>query len=114
MTICIITLLWAIAAVETGHDDSAIGQAGERSQYQIMAATWRQHEPTLPHTECRGEAAETVARSHLLWLVSRLGTDPLTLASAWNQGLTGHRRKGPNDYAARVAALYRDKQPTLD
>lgn len=106
MDLCLVTLLWAIAAVETGHDDAAIGRAGERSQYQIMEVVWVQHEPHLPHEHCTGQAATDVATRHLLWLTKQVGDDVTSLASAWNQGATGHRRRGPNDYARRVSALY--------
>jgi hypothetical protein len=54
MNLCFVTLLWAIAAVETGHDDAAIGRAGERSQYQIMEVVWRQHEPQPASRPMRG------------------------------------------------------------
>jgi hypothetical protein len=106
MNLCLVTLLWAIAAVETGHDDAAIGMAGERSQYQIMEVVWRQHEPSLPHDQCTGQAATDVATQHLHWLTKQVGSDVISLASAWNQGATGHKRRGPNDYARRVSALY--------
>jgi hypothetical protein len=106
MNLCFVTLLWAIAAVETGHDDAAIGRAGERSQYQIMEVVWRQHEPSLPHDRCAGQAATDVANQHLHWLTKQVGSDVISLASAWNQGATGHKRRGPNDYARRVSALY--------
>jgi hypothetical protein len=106
MNLCLVTLLWAIAAVETGHNDAAIGRAGERSQYQIMEVVWRQHEPSLPHDRCHGQAATDVATQHLHWLTKQVGSDVISLASAWNQGATGHKRRGPNDYARRVSALY--------
>jgi hypothetical protein len=111
MNFCLVTLLWAIAAVETGHNDAAIGRAGERSQYQIMEVVWRQHEPQLRHDRCRGEAATKVATKHLTWLTKQVGADVTALASAWNQGATGHRRRGPNDYARRVTALYWSRMP---
>jgi hypothetical protein len=106
MNLCLITLLWAIAAAETGHNDAAIGKAGERSQYQIMEVVWRQHEPHLPHDQCHGQAATDVATQHLHWLTKQVGSDATSLASSWNQGATGHKRRGPNDYARRVSALY--------
>jgi hypothetical protein len=109
MNLCLATLLWAIAAVESGRNDAAIGRAGERSQYQIMEVVWVQHEPELPHDRCRGEAATKVAVKHLGWLTKQVGADVTSLASAWNQGATGHKRRGPNDYALRVSALYVSK-----
>lgn len=112
MNLCLVTLLWAIAAVETGHNDSAIGKAGERSQYQIMQVVWVQHEPHLPHDRCKGQAATDVATRHLRWLTKQVGSDAISLASAWNQGATGHRRRGPNDYAQRVSNLYSSKKAT--
>ena len=112
MNLCLVTLLWAIAAVETGHNDAAIGRAGERSQYQIMEVVWRQHEPHLPHDQCHGQAATDVATQHLHWLTQQVGSDITSLASSWNQGATGHRRRGPNDYAQRVSNLYSSKKAT--
>lgn len=116
MNLCITTLLWAIAAVETGFDDAAIGRAGERSQYQISEVVWLEYQDLLAFSECRGEAAEAVARAHVEWLMQRwlresVCADPvLLIASAWNQGVTGHLRNGPNDYARRVARVYQAKQ----
>jgi hypothetical protein len=112
MSICITTLLWAIAAVETGHDDSAIGSHGERSQYQISEAVWWQHQDVLAFDQCKGADAEAVARAHVAWLMQRwlresvCGDRVLLVASAWNQGVAGHLRNGPNGYARRVAAVY--------
>jgi hypothetical protein len=100
MNLCLATLLWAIAAVETGHDDAAIG------------SVWRQHEPHLPHDQCHGQAATHVATQHLHWLVKQVGLDVTSLASSWNQGATGHKRRGPNDYAQRVSNLYSSKKAT--
>jgi hypothetical protein len=103
--------LQALALVETANDDRAVGSAGERSRYQIGAMVWRQWEPGLPHSWCRGQMARSVAERHVRWLRRELGPglrdDPAAVASAWNRGLAGYRKKGANDHGRRVAAVYR-------
>jgi len=103
--------LQAVALVETAGNDNAIGAAGERSRYQIAPITWRQHEPNLPHSWCKGTLADAVALRHLRWIRRNLPADqrndPAIVAACWNLGLTGYRTHGVNDYGRRVAAVYR-------
>ena len=104
-------MLQAIALVETAGNDLAVGAAGERSRYQIAEITWRQHEPNLPHSWCKGTLADAVALRHLRWIRRNLGPalrdDVAAVAACWNLGLTGYRLHGVNAYGRRVAAVYR-------
>jgi len=103
--------LQAVALVETAGNDNAIGAAGERSRYQIAPITWRQHEPNLPHSWCKGTLADAVALRHLRWIRRNLPAkdrdDVAVVAACWNLGLTGYRLHGVNAYGRRVAAVYR-------
>jgi len=104
-------MLQAIALVETADNDNAIGAAGERSRYQIAKITWRQHEPNLPHSWCKGTLADAVALRHLQWIRRNLPpeqrNDVAIVTACWNLGLTGYRQHGVNGYGQRVAAVYR-------
>jgi hypothetical protein len=103
--------LQAVVLVETAGNDNAIGAAGERSRYQIAPITWRQHEPNLPHSWCKGTLADAVALRHLRWIRRNLPAkdrdDVAVVAACWNLGLTGYRLHGVNAYGRRVAAVYR-------
>jgi hypothetical protein len=103
--------LQAVALVETAGNDNAIGAAGERSRYQIAPITWRQHEPNLPHSWCKGTLADAVALRHLRWIRRNLPAkerdDVAVVAACWNLGLTGYAQHGVNAYGRRVAAVYR-------
>lgn len=125
-------LLYCIAEVETGNDDTKIGPGGERSRYQISEVVWRQHQD-LTHRDsewmkwywqqcCKGDDAERVAMRHLLWLNSHLPhttsleTDlrDYCLAWCWRGGLHAWKTNHPsnriniNNYAVRVSNLYQD------
>lgn len=105
--LCIATFLHALAQVETGDDDTLIGAAGERSRYQITEAAWETVSGKNTHWLCYGSNADRAAELLVRGLCAKLHTqDPLTIASAWNQGILGHRAHGPNDHAQRVTALY--------
>lgn len=120
--------LLAIAMVETGGDDSKIGKAGERSQYQISEHVWKDYHES-PFTECYGTTATICANIHVKQLTRELNCTssyqhyPVrTLAYAWNRGANAARRamiqrgKHPpgsrfdriwnDDYAQRVENLY--------
>ena len=105
--LCLTTFLFALSAIETGHNDAAIGKAGERSRYQISEPVWAKWDSLSPHEDCKGDDATQCATSHINHIRRTLLTDdPLIIASAWNQGITGHKRRGPNDHAQRVSNLY--------
>lgn len=122
-------LLWAIAAVETGHDDTRVGPCGSRSMYQISETVWKQHIDRRGRpfsyrnfaTVCRGNTANEVAYSHLRWLdanIPRRGVlecdfREYALAWAWRGGIGSWLKTQPwkrglelNNYAARVSNLY--------
>ena len=120
-------LLEAIAHVETGMDRKAIGKAGERGMYQVGYAAWKDAEERLareghyrfPWSKWRDATAQDmIAASHLRWIRSnfkRIGVaspTPEQIALVWNVGWSGavNRKFRPNDYALRVANLFRLSQ----
>jgi len=121
--------LEAVAEVESGHNRKAIGKAGERGQYQVGKEAWDDASARLkaeghyafPWSKWRDATAQDmVAASHLRWIRSnfhRIGMTnptPEQLALVWNVGWTAARERAfrPNDYAFRVANLFR-LSPTL-
>ena len=121
------TLLEAIAEVESGHNRKAIGAAGERGMYQVGKEAWDDASARLkaqgyyafPLSKWRDATAQDViAAAHLRWIRSnfhRLGmTDPTPeqMALVWNVGWTAARERSfrPNDYAFRVASIFRLSQ----
>ena len=117
-------LLESIAHVESGMNRKAIGKAGERGMYQVGYEAWKDAEERLkaeghyrfPWSKWRDATAQDmVAASHLRWIRAnfhRLGmTDPTPeqLALVWNVGWSGavSRKFMPNEYAKRVANLFR-------
>ena len=121
--------LSAVAHVESGHDRRAIGKAGERGMYQVGKAAWDDASARLkaeghyafPWSKWRDATAQDmVAASHLRWIRSnfhRIGMTnptPEQMALVWNVGWTAARERAfrPNDYAFRVANLFR-LSPTL-
>jgi hypothetical protein len=121
--------LSAVAEVESGHNRRAIGKAGERGMYQVGKAAWDDASARLkaeghysfPWSKWRDATAQDmVAASHLRWIRSnfhRIGMTnptPEQMALVWNVGWTAARERAfrPNDYAFRVANLFR-LSPTL-
>jgi hypothetical protein len=122
-------LLEAIAHVETGMDRKAIGKAGERGMYQVGYAAWKDAEERLareghyrfPWSKWRrADAQDMIAMAHLATIrdrfkrIGNLTPTPEQLALVWNVGWSGavSRRFAPNDYAVRVANLFRLSQTT--
>jgi len=123
-------ILEAIAHVESGMNRKAIGKAGERGMYQVGKAAWDDASARLkaeghyafPWSKWRDATAQDmIAASHLRWIranFARVGIPaptPEQLALVWNVGWSGavERRFRPNDYAIRVANLFRlsSRQP---
>jgi hypothetical protein len=121
------TFLEAIAQVESGHNRKAVGKAGERGMYQVKKATWDDANALLEQeghyhfqwSKWRDATAQDmIAAAHLRILRRRfkaIGFDtptPEQLAVAWNRGFEGARSYNfaPNDYAVRVANLFRLSQ----
>jgi hypothetical protein len=117
-------LLESIAHVESGMNRKAIGAAGERGMYQVGRDAWKDAEERLnaeghyrfPWSKWRDATAQDmIAASHLRWIRSnfkRIGIaspTPEELALVWNVGWSGAvaRKFRPNEYAERVANLFR-------
>jgi hypothetical protein len=111
------TLLMAIAMVESGSRDYVVGRNGERSRYQIMERTWKQHSsiPFKDHARSPSRSYK-VAESHIAWLRARMPENKMAkvkeVALAWKVGLTNWKQgvwfPNDEDYAKRVANLYTD------
>ena len=121
------TFLEAIAQVESGHNRKAIGKAGERGMYQVGQAAWKDAEERLkaeghyrfPWSKWRDATAQDmIAACHLRWIranfkrIGKLDPTPEQVALVWNLGWSGAvaRKFAPNDYACRVANLFRLSQ----
>ena len=121
------TFLEAIATVETGQNRKAVGAAGERGMYQVNKAAWSDANALLEkegHYHFQWSkwrdvtAQDMIAAAHLRILRKRFKADgymtptPEQLAVAWNRGYDGAKSYGfaPNDYAVRVANLFRLSQ----
>lgn len=109
------SFLAAIAIVETGGDNSAVGKAGERSQYQFMRATWDQY-ARVSHAECakHPDEIERVANLHLNWIKKTLAKNRMQVnvencAAVWNAGW-GNFKRGfrPHKYINKVKTHYRE------
>ena len=88
----------ALSMIESGNDDSAIGQAGEISRFQIRPSVWRQYSRSTAYENA--QVAAGVAQKHLLYLQSafreragREATD-FDLYILWNAGLGYYERAG--------------------
>jgi len=121
------TFLEAIAQVESGQNRKAVGKAGERGMYQVGKPAWDDANERLQReghyhfqwSKWRDATAQDmIAAAHLRILRQRfkaIGFDtptPEQLAVAWNRGFEGARSYNfaPNDYAIRVANLFRLSQ----
>ena len=125
MTINLSLFLAALAAVESGNNPSAIGGHGERSQFQMVEAVWRQHAaPGEPFelATTNPAKAEEIAEKHVIWLTRELerhhtAVTVENLAITWHGGLgaalvTGHT-PAQGDYANRIAAIYAESVAKL-
>jgi hypothetical protein len=121
------TLLESIAQVESGQNRKAIGAAGERGMYQVGRDAWKDAEERLkveghyrfPWSKWRDATAQDmIAASHLRWIranfkrVGKPDPTPEQIAVVWNLGWSAAvaRSFKPNDYALRVANLFRLSQ----
>lgn len=117
-------LLESIAHVESGMNRKAVGKAGERGMYQVGYAAWKDAEDRLareghyrfPWSKWRDATAQDmIAAAHLRRIrdnfkrIGNLAPTPEQLALVWNVGWSGAVARGfaPNDYALRVADLFR-------
>ena len=101
-------LLYAIAAVESGANDAALGPCGEISRYQMMPATWqayslfpvsRAHDPII---------AEAAALAYIRSIKAEVCSEsPYIIALAWAQGPNARGfSRAKHDHAKRVENLY--------
>jgi hypothetical protein len=83
-------MLWAIAQVETGDDNSKIGRAGERSRWQLGMAEWYSHTgENFAYATFNPVLARQIAGQHLerlttLLLKRGLLPTPSRLYRKWN------------------------------
>lgn len=88
----------ALAMIETGCKDIAIGRAGERSRYQIKRIVWEQYKPHLCFTKYAKDRsiATDVALTHMDWLrkafIQKTKREPSLhdMYVLWNKGLYGY------------------------
>jgi len=61
-------LMDAIAQVESGGDDAAVGSQGERGRFQFTEALWKEFSPMpFERANCRSCAEVTMSRLLLAW-----------------------------------------------
>jgi hypothetical protein len=113
-------LLDAIAMVESGGNDLAVGANGEVSRYQILPSVWRQYDASRRYGN--RWVARAVARKHLDYLANTYRllrhtgstASNLDLAIMWNCGIGAYRRAYWNpemvnpatqDHARRIVNL---------
>lgn len=110
------TFLKAIAQVESGDQDGAVGPDGERGRYQISRAVWKQHTKADFRFAHRRAFAYAIAERHFDHIVEQLeaagwSADAQSIASAWNAGLTATINRqlssATRDYSQRVDNLYK-------
>ncbi len=88
----------ALAMIETGCKDTAIGKAGERSRYQIKRIIWVQYKPQLCFKQYAKDRviATEVALCHMNWLrkafIKRTKREPTLydMYVLWNKGFYGY------------------------
>lgn len=111
--------LTALALVESGGNDNAIGRHGERSRYQITQTVWRESmgPESFIHATTQPKRAKECTIRRLNWLRKNgVLETPIDLAYAWNCGLRGYRKARPGgkitnagfDYAQRVERTYNE------
>jgi muramidase (phage lysozyme) len=111
-------LLVAISSVESNHNDAAVGKAGERGRYQIMATTWRDN-TAHPHVLAHDwRIAEFVAHRHIytniIPALSRAKREitVYNIAACWNAGIRGFIELGRGHaYADKVVRAYSELEP---
>lgn len=112
-----IKFIEAIAQVESGGRDDAVGPCGSISRYQIMPSTWRMHTQWPISDSSRPLKAQIVAVKHLRYLKTCLKTsdDYFVLACAWKCGPGYGSKKETNkqltdrlEYAARVLNVFNE------
>lgn len=108
--------LAALAAVESGGDDSAVNAREDaHGRFQVRAAALADANRILGEDYTLAEMhdpakAERVVRAYLGHYGSRLAAPTREdLARVWNGGPRGHERAATRDYGARFRALWEDR-----
>lgn len=114
-----LSFLLALAAVESGNDNSAVGRNGELGALQIgtnahMDASFmliQSGQPYHRHDEMHDwDKACATARAYLrrYCTAERLGREPTLIDAAriWHGGPNGHRKEHTIHYANRVMNIY--------
>ena len=101
--------LEAVAEVESGGDNYAVGPKGEVSKFQILPSTWRSLTPAPLSFASDPRYSFPVARKHLFEIRQALHRAKIketvwTLARSWNP-------KGTDDEATRITNIYHDYDP---
>ncbi len=117
-------LISAIKAVENSPRHS-VGEAGERSEYQITQDVWSQHSH-FPHDWASGddhvctEETQRVMRKHIDWIESQLAKrgdtiTPYAIGAIWHAGWGRWERRElrfvDTSYGTRVMNCYGDATP---
>ena len=90
--------LKSISAIETGHNDNAIGLKGERSRYQLSRAVWRQHYGRKTDNRKNPKQATQLAILHITWLQNQYiksnerKPSAAQLYAMWQLGFEGFKR----------------------
>lgn len=95
-------ILYALAQLETGLDDKALGKKGEVSRYQMLPSTWKEQDifPLDKDFFQESNAASQVAEKHIVkltnWFKKNTGRNPSPqdLYVMWNTGYTYYLKKG--------------------
>lgn len=91
--------LRSISAIETGHNDNAIGLKGERSRYQLSHAVWRQHYRGKTDNRRNPKQATQLAIIHITWLQDQYlkskdrKPSAAQLYAMWQLGFEGFKRR---------------------
>lgn len=112
-TLDIHCLLSAIAEIETGSKDDAVGKKGEISRYQILPSVWDSHLGLPRYLATDEHFALAVAEEVMVRNYERLKIKSLPLLIlAWHRGVTWVNRQGidllrPTLYPCSYRYVYR-------
>lgn len=112
----------AIAEIETGNDNNAIGKLHERSRYQFRESTWKDHcDRPFEEATTNPALADSVAQEYIKWnmryFITGCSRQPTAfdIAVMWNAGCGFYKRRQFNrsrvpaqvkEYANRVENIY--------
>jgi len=100
-----LALLLAIAVVESGCNDAAIGRKGERGRHQLTRAVWHRYTKKPFRYAHSRTWSDFIAKQHLQNLQKKLQTTNIcVLANAYHLGESLAYK--PCEYGKRVENLY--------